>query len=267
MTVILLSAYAMAALPNCANYRPGFFVNDPSNCQAYWYCANAQSQPQPGVCPLPYHFDQANQLCNHPNTYPCSNNPTSTTSTAQPTTTSTPSEDFVAVAVREHNYYRGIHGVPRVSSFSSDINNFAQQWADYLASTDQFYHSSGSGFGENLYKSWGGSSDKYTIIANAIKLFYDEIRYYDWNNPGFSMETGHFTQVVWKASTEIGVGIAIYPDKRYGHRSVVAINYRPPGNYLGQFPQNVLSPRSRSFYLNDTQSHDEKVSSVKLMVV
>lgn len=103
-------------------------------------------------------------------------------------------------------------------------------------------------------------------MANAIKLFYDEIRYYDWNNPGFSMETGHFTQVVWKASTEIGVGIAIYPDSQYGHRSVVAINYRPPGNYLGQFEQNVLPPRFRSLYVNYTLTHEEDIPA-KVMVL
>lgn len=92
-------------------------------------------------------------------------------------------------------------------------------------------------------------------MTNAIKLFYDEIQYYDWNNPGFSMETGHFTQVVWKASIEIGVGIAIYPDPTWRYRAVVCISYRPPGNYLGQFEQNVLPPRTlRGFILKDFNS-------------
>lgn len=31
--------------------------------------------------------------------------------------------EFVAVAVREHNFYRDIHGVPDVASFSSDVWN------------------------------------------------------------------------------------------------------------------------------------------------
>lgn len=29
--------------------------------------------------------------------------------------------EFAAVAVREHNYYRYIHGVPDVASFSADV--------------------------------------------------------------------------------------------------------------------------------------------------
>lgn len=57
--------------PNCANYSPGYFVNDPTDCQAYFYCADAVSPPYPGRCEVPYNFDQSNQLCNHPNNYPC----------------------------------------------------------------------------------------------------------------------------------------------------------------------------------------------------
>ncbi len=96
-------------------------------------------------------------------------------------------------------------------------------------------------------------------MVNAIKLFYDEIRDYNWNYPGFSAATGHFTQVVWKASTEIGVGVAVYPDAQYGHRAVVSINYRPPGNYAGRFPENVLPPRSRLLDANRTFLSDEEI--------
>lgn len=108
-----------------------------------------------------------------------------------------------------------------------------------MASTSQFYHSSGSGFGENLYSASGGSTDRNVLVINAIKLFYDEIQFYNWNNPVFSMNTGHFTQVVWRSSIEIGVGVATLSGRSY-----VCINYRPPGNWAGQFEQNVLRPSS-----------------------
>ena len=93
-------------------------------------------------------------------------------------------------------------------------------------------------------------------------MWYDEIKDYDYKNPGFSMskklltflvkiglqnlylfliETGHFTQVVWKSSTELGCGISVDSNNRI----VGVCNYNPPGNYMGQFDSNVL-PASNS---------------------
>lgn len=46
---------------------------------------------------------------------------------------------------------------------------------------------------------------------------------------------GYFTQVIWMGSRELGVGIA---KSRNGQIFVVA-NYDPPGNFLGQFKENV----------------------------
>lgn len=109
---------------------------------------------------------------------------------------------------------------------------------------------------------YGGTTDQSVIIANAIKTFYDEIRYYDWGNPVFSMKTGHFTQVVWKSSTEIGVGIATYPDPTYGRRTAVCINYRPPGNVQGQFRQNVLPARASLDVLPPKASLDAIVNNL-----
>lgn len=108
-------------------------------------------------------------------------------------------------------------------------------------------------------------------MANAIKTFYNEIKFYDWNNPVFSMKTGHFTQVVWKSSIEIGVGIATYPDQRYAHRTVVCISYRPPGNVEGQFRQNVLPPKVSLDFIrnirNSTTLRNEDGKPVETMVL
>lgn len=51
------------------------------------------------------------------------------------------------------------------------------------------------------------------------------------------MATGHFTQVVWKSSQKLGVGFALTGD---GKTLYVVAQYSPPGNYMGQFGQNVL---------------------------
>ena len=70
-------------------------------------------------------------------------------------------------------------------------------------------------------------------------MWYDEVKNYDFNHPGFSMSTGHFTQVVWKGSKQLGCGISVASN--YGVYSVC--NYNPPGNYQGQYEQNVF-PRA-----------------------
>lgn len=51
----------------------------------------------------------------------------------------------------------------------------------------------------------------------------------------FKKATGHFTQVVWKGSKSFGCGLAIGNNKAFG-----VCNYYPPGNYLGQFENNVF---------------------------
>jgi uncharacterized protein YkwD len=77
----------------------------------------------------------------------------------------------------------------------------AQYAADYAARTFscdnvQLVHSHGP-YGENLAAGYVGGADP--VIA-----WYDEIQYYDYNTPGFSEQTGHFTQVVWKSTSEVG---------------------------------------------------------------
>lgn len=53
----------------------------------------------------------------------------------------------------------------------------------------------------------------------------------------FLLPLGHFTQVVWKSSTELGVGIATD-----GNTVFVVGQYRPAGNITnaGYYQKNVL---------------------------
>ena len=67
-------------------------------------------------------------------------------------------------------------------------------------------------------------------------MWYDEVAMYNFTQPGFSSATGHFTQVVWKATTQVGCGVAMSNDGGvYG-----VCQYTPPGNYNNEFVQNVL---------------------------
>jgi len=50
---------------------------------------------------------------------------------------------------------------------------------------------------------------------------------------------GSFTQLVWRGSTDVGVGRAFGPG---GQTYVVAL-YQPAGNVRGQYPDNVRRPQ------------------------
>lgn len=50
-----------------------------------------------------------------------------------------------------------------------------------------------------------------TVDMASVLCRYQEIDYYDYNNPGFSMATGHFTQVVWKGTTQVGCAVQTCP--------------------------------------------------------
>ena len=52
------------------------------------------------------------------------------------------------------------------------------------------------------------------------------------------MKTGHFTQVVWKSSKELGIGKATGTHDGVPCTYIVA-RYRPPGNYQGKFQTEV----------------------------
>lgn len=111
--------------------------------------------------------------------------------------------------------------------------------ADYYAKKKGIDHSCPykNGTGENLAGGIFQNEKDTEFAALSTKMWYDEVKAYDYNKPGFSLETGHFTQVVWKNSTKLGFGFA-----KKGDYIVGVGLYAPPGNWLDDFKENVLKP-------------------------
>jgi len=152
---------------------------------------------------------------------------------------------FRSTALSKHNTYRDTHHSPDMT-LSSSLNDSAQSWANYLASNGVFEHSD-SDAGENLYVSYttASSVNAATLANQAVTNWYNEVSDYDYRNPGFSPETGHFTQVVWKNSTQLGCGAARGVKTLQGtqyNAFYVVCQYAPAGNVIGQFPENVMAP-------------------------
>ena len=138
------------------------------------------------------------------------------------------------------NQYRTAHGSPPVT-WDPTVATFSQNWANYMASTGNFAHSSSDLYGENLAQFFGSNSN---FERSAINLWYAESSKYNYNNPESNNfnEIGHFSQLVWKSSTSVGMGIA----RSSSGLTFVAMNFHPPGNYFGLFTSNVL-PTGSSF--------------------
>lgn len=79
----------------------------------------------------------------------------------------------------------------------------------------------------------------------------------DFNLIPFSSPPGHFTQVVWNATTHVGLGLA-RKDSEDSHLVIVVANYAPAGNVLGKFKDNVSRPTSRKSGKNVTENTTEK---------
>ena len=124
-----------------------------------------------------------------------------------------------------HNGYRAKHCVPPLM-WSVQLASSAQQWANRC----DFNHDDQTPHGENLF--WG-TSGAYSPQA-AVAAWYEEIAEYKFSAPDFSEQAGHFTQVVWRGSKQLGCGMATCRGNHFW-----VCRYSPPGNVTGQFSRNV----------------------------
>jgi uncharacterized protein YkwD len=127
-----------------------------------------------------------------------------------------------------HNQVRAKH-CAKPLAWSAELAAVAQKWADTLKANNCAFEHSQTQYGENLAGGTPGASDGAATTA----MWYDEVAQYNFGKGGFSMDTGHFTQVVWQATERVGCA------KVTCSMDIWVCNYDPPGNYEGQFQANV----------------------------
>ncbi|KAL9047056.1 MAG: hypothetical protein Q9214_000273 [Letrouitia sp. 1 TL-2023] len=105
----------------------------------------------------------------------------------------------------------------------------------------------GGAFGENL-------ASGYLNVTAGIEGWGNERGKYDFSDPHFSKETGHFTQLVWKATISLGCGRQECGQASGRNQAkgtapgwFLVCEYWPPGNVNSkeQFSQNVQKQVSR----------------------
>ncbi|MCP2315121.1 Cysteine-rich secretory protein family protein [Nocardia amikacinitolerans] len=137
----------------------------------------------------------------------------------------------------EHDAARAKFGAPPLS-WSTDTYSAAMEYAQRC----EFRHSDAQGnYGENLYV----STDLNAGIEDAVAAWMAESSMYDYNRPNFSAATGHFTQVVWMSTKQVGAAAVVCAAGTILPQPTMFIvaRYTPAGNVLGQFPENVGRPR------------------------
>ncbi len=144
--------------------------------------------------------------------------------------------------IAAHNRWRSEVGVEPLA-WSDPLAASAQDWAEHIRETrscriDASAHSQRADIGENLayyspIRSSDGSTREQPINASRVTNDWGrEKRSYDAASNSCSGVCGHYTQVVWRATKQVGCGRAVCSDRS----QVWVCQYSPPGNYVGQKP-------------------------------
>jgi hypothetical protein len=108
----------------------------------------------------------------------------------------------------------------KVMSYSMDLERRASAWVATCPNGHNPNHQDAAGnyVGENIYYSWNSNQDttlKASVGKSSANAWYSEVNLFssqDINPFSFSFSTGHYTQVVWADTTEVGCGVALCLD-------------------------------------------------------
>lgn len=118
--------------------------------------------------------------------------------------------------------------------WDADLADDAQSWANHLAATGEFHHADGyvrAGAGENL---WAGTRGAYAAEEMVDAWTREKRRFTPGPFPtddATIAAVGHYTQIVWRKSHEVGCGFA-----RSRRLDVLVCRYRNAGNVQGELP-------------------------------
>lgn len=125
-----------------------------------------------------------------------------------------------------HNALRGRLNLPPLA-WSEKLAKAAQQWADTLIEDGAFHHPAKSAWGQNLAEFYRDEQ----FPSQVVEAWASEAAAYDYRTNRCTGMCGHYTQLVWRDTKEVGCAVA-----RRRDREVWVCDYRPPGNYVGRRP-------------------------------
>lgn len=134
-----------------------------------------------------------------------------------------------------HNRERAELGIAPLH-WNPALAQSARRWADYLATTGKFEHAPenhAAPEGENL---WAGTRGYFAPEA-MVSAWVREKQYFrpgvfpNNSTTGSVEDVGHYTQLVWRATGEVGCARAAS-----GSEDILVCRYAEAGNYIGERP-------------------------------
>ena len=144
------------------------------------------------------------------------------------------SDEIFKKALYIHNEYRKKHNAERLElsvRLSENAKKRILQLEKGLVNINSELDDKDNEFGENLYISTKNDFN----IEKVCEIWYNEKNKYNFDLNTYQKGTGHFTQMIWKESQEIGFG---YLKCNNGKIYFLAL-YFPAGNEVFKFKENV----------------------------
>ena len=118
--------------------------------------------------------------------------------------------------------------------WSNELAAHAAKWADHLSSLPDIEHDQSLDVeGENL---WRGTKGAYSP-EDMVTLWIDEKKAFKFGKiPDISItgdfeDVGHYTQLVWRSTTEVGCAV-----RTAGDDEILVCRYMEGGNVMGEVP-------------------------------
>ncbi|KAJ7591670.1 CAP domain-containing protein [Mycena floridula] len=140
-------------------------------------------------------------------------------------------KQVIAAFLDAHNEIRQAHDAVDLT-WSDTLAEKADLWASNCVWSNTNGVLLNEPYGENMVAASGHIS-----IEQAVNAFTQDENQYNPNKPVYN----HFTQVVWKSTTEVGCAVSqcsnIFQDSNAA--TYIVCLYNPPGNIIGQTSDNV----------------------------
>lgn len=176
--------------------------------------------------------------------------------------------------VDAHNRLRQSVALGQVSSQPPAANMMEMVWDDELAATAQRWadqctpaHDRAAQrevgrfpVGQNLAATWttrppSEQADSEPDFMKQINAWFDEVHIFGFKPINGGHGTGHYSQLVWGETSQVGCGYTFYYDPSRGYTKLYVCNYGPGGNVIGSNPYEKGRPSCSAYGLADSRKY------------